>query len=302
MKKLYGVTVAMITPFTEDGRIDHRALTDYTEMLIEKGVDCLYPCGTTGEMVHLSGQERKEIAETVIQAAAGRANVFIHCGAVCQEETEALLKHAYQAGADGVGIVTPMFLGVTDHEMEEYYKRMAGIVSDDFPIYLYNIPQCSANDLKVQTVEKLAEECGNIVGIKYSYPDFLRTLEYLNIPSFSVLHGCDKMFSELLLMGCDGTVSGVAGVFPEPFVEVYKAWKLKSIEEMQKWQRICIRFCDLLRCGSNMSWFKLALELRGMAVGGMRNPQKDLPFSETGRTMQELKVLCEESGISLGLR
>lgn len=301
MKRLYGVTVAMITPFTKDGRIDHRALKDYTEMLIEKGVDCLYPCGTTGEMIHLSGQERREVAETVIQTAAGRVNVFIHCGAVCQKETEALLEHAYRIGADGAGIVTPMFLGVTDYEMEEYYKRMARIVPDEFPVYLYNIPQCSANDLKVRTVEKLAKECKNIIGIKYSYPDFLRTLEYLEIPSFSVLHGCDKMFSELLLMGCDGTVSGVAGVFPEPFVEVYKAWKLKRIEEMQKWQRICIRFCNLLRCGSNMSWFKLALELRGMTAGGMRNPQKNLPFSEADRTMQELKGLCEESGISLRL-
>ena len=50
----------------------------------------------------------------------------------------------------------------------------------------------------------------------------MRTLEYLEIPNFSVLHGCDKMFAELLLMGCDGTVSGVAGVFPQPFVAVYE--------------------------------------------------------------------------------
>ena len=95
MKKLYGVTVAMITPFTEEGNVDVKALEKLTEMLISRGVNCLYPCGTTGEMVHLSEEERKTVAETVIRAASGRANVFIHCGAMTQKETENLVKHAY---------------------------------------------------------------------------------------------------------------------------------------------------------------------------------------------------------------
>ena len=49
MKKLYGVTVAMITPFTEEGNVDVKALEKLTEMLISRGVNCpVYPCGTTG--------------------------------------------------------------------------------------------------------------------------------------------------------------------------------------------------------------------------------------------------------------
>ena len=59
----------------------------------------------------------------MIRAASGRANVFIHCGAMTQKETENLVKHAYEAGADGVGVVTPMFLGVTDKEMTAYYNH-----------------------------------------------------------------------------------------------------------------------------------------------------------------------------------
>lgn len=301
MKKLYGVTVAMVTPFGKDGGVDYGALSELTEKLIQKGVNCLYPCGTTGEMIHLSEAERERIAETVITTAAGRVNVFIHCGAIRQEETEALLHHAYRAGADGAGIVSPMFLGVTKDEMEAYYTELSSIVPKDFPVYLYNIPQCAANNIDPETAMRLAGQCDNIIGVKYSYPDFLETLEYLKIPNFSVLHGCDKMFAELLLMGCDGTVSGVAGVFPEPFVEVYAAWKRKDLEAMQKWQKICIRFCDLLRCGTNMSWFKQALALRGMPVGGMRRPQKDLCPGKTAETMRELSNLCSESGLELNL-
>ena len=249
MKNLYGVTVAMITPFTEEGAVDCHSLSLLTEKLVEKGVNCLYPCGTTG--------------------------------------------------ADGAGIVTPMFLGVTDREMALYYKRMSDIVPEDFPLYLYNIPQCSGNDLKPAAVAQIARDCRNVIGMKYSCPDMLRTLEYLQIPSFSVLHGCDKMFTELLMMGCDGTVSGVAGVFSEPFVAVYDAYLRKDPDEMRRWQEICIGFCDLLRCGSNMSWFKEALKCRGFLAGGMRAPQKDLPAEETRGLKEALAALCEKAGIPL---
>ncbi len=299
MKKLYGVTVAMITPFDERGEVDYEGLARLTRILVEKGVHCLYPCGTTGEMVHLSREERKKIAQTVVKEAEGRANVFVHCGAMKQEDTQELLRHAYEIGADGAGVVTPMFLSVNDREMEEYYCSLARCVPGDFPIYLYNIPQCAGNDLKAGVASRIAERCPNVVGIKYSYADMMRTVEYLSIPDFSVLHGCDKIFASLLTMGCEGTVSGVACVFPEPFVAVYKAYQEGNREKLQQMQKICVKFSDLLRCGSNMSYFKEALKLRGINVGGMRPPQMDLSAEEIRALESELSALCRETGISL---
>lgn len=287
----------MVTPFTEDGKADTGALQNLTDLLIKRGINCLYPCGTTGEMVHLTCEERETIGETVVRAAAGRGTVFLHCGAMREEETRRLLAHAVSCGADGAGIVTPMFLGVNEEEMEAYYDTMAGSVPADFPIYLYNIPQCAGNDLKPEAARRLREKHPNIIGIKYSYPDMLRTLDYLDIPDFDVLHGCDKLFASLLLMGCSGTVSGVAGVFPEPFAAVYEAWKKQDLQAMYRWQKICVKFCDLLRCGSNMAYFKEALRMRGLPVGGMRSPQKDLKKQEVLKLEEQLQALCEESGI-----
>ena len=80
MKKLYGVITAMTTPFTADNKVDVAALEAQTEYLIQKGVQCLYPCGTTGEMYLMSAEERELVAETVVKKAAGRVTVFIHVG------------------------------------------------------------------------------------------------------------------------------------------------------------------------------------------------------------------------------
>lgn len=301
MKKLYGITIAMVTPFDEQDQVDYEALGRLTKFLISKGVNCLYPCGTTGEMLHLSCEERMKIAETVVKTAAGGCNVFIHCGAATEKETIALARHAHAIGADGIGVVTPIFLGVNQRELEEFYLRISASVPDDFPIYLYNIPQCASNDISAESAWKLAERAPNIVGIKYSFADINRTIDYINVMDgrFSVLHGCDRALTALLAMGCDGTVSGAAGVFPEPFVAVYKAFTEGDIKRAQELQRSCVAIVDILRRGANMAYFKAALSLRGIDVHGMRKPQLDLTEEEAAAFEKEICDYCDRYDITL---
>lgn len=300
MKELYGITVAMVTPFTEDNQVHYEGVRQLTEMLIEKGVHCLYPCGTTGEMMRLSVAERKQIAETIIKTAAGRVTVFIHCGCMNQEDTIALVKHAQEAGADGAGVVTPIFFGQNERELEEYYVAVAES-TPDFPVYLYNIPQCSANDLPVSVVEAVRKRCSNVIGIKYSFADINRTIDYINVNdgNFSVLHGCDRTMVSMLATGCKGTVSGISGVFPEPFVAAYQAYQDGDLKKAMSIQKNCVKIVDILRGGSNMSYFKEALKLRGIEAGQMRKPQLDISAAEVAELKAQLEEVCREAGIDL---
>jgi dihydrodipicolinate synthase/N-acetylneuraminate lyase len=303
MKKLFGVTTAMVTPFDEQDKPDVQAIAQLTDMLINHGVSCLYPCGTTGEMLRMSVAERQLVAETVIKTAAKRVPVFIHVGAMRQDDTITLAKHAAQNGADGIGIVTPQFFGCNDDEMTAYFVSVANSVPADFPVYLYNIPQCSANDLKTAVIHRVLQQTKNVVGIKYSYADMARTVEYLNVNAdFSVLHGADKLFASMLTMGCDGTVSGCSCVFPEPYVNVYKNFVSGNLAEAQRWQSIAVRCGDILLNGANMAVFKAALTLRGINSGHMRQPQMDLNEQQIGELNQALTQFCQENGLSLALK
>lgn len=301
MKKLYGVTTAMTTPFERDGNVDHKALAEQAKMLVAKGVHCLYPGGTTGEMLRLSTQERKAVAETVLEAAGGKATVFIHCGAMRQDDTIDLVRHAQRIGADGAGVVTPQFFGLNPREMEEFYVSVAQSVSPDFPIYLYNIPQCAANDISAETAAKIAARCPNVIGIKYSFADINRTFDYLKINNwtFSVMHGCDRVLLAMLSLGCDGTVSGISGIFPEPFVAVYEAYLRHDWEKALEYQRQAARITDILKAGSNMAYFKAALKMRGIDGGHMRLPQLDLPEEEVEALRSEMEAFCRDTGIPL---
>lgn len=302
MKKLFGVTTAMVTPFDSEDKPDLQALAQLTEMLINNGVSCLYPCGTTGEMLRMTVEERKQVAETIIKTANRRVPVFIHVGSMRQNETIELARHAAETGADGIGVVTPQFFGCNDYEMAQYFITVANSVPKDFPVYLYNIPQCAANDIKPAVIQEILAHTENVIGIKYSFADMARTVEYLNITSdFSVLHGADKLFASMLTMGCDGTVSGCSCVFPEPYVNVYKSFLKGDMAETQRWQAIAVRCGDLLLNGANMAVFKAALTLRGINGGHMRKPQQDLNEKQLAELEQAIKKLCEESGIALKL-
>lgn len=291
MKKLYGVITAMTTPFTENGNIDTKAVEAQVDFLIEKGVNCLYPCGTTGEMYLMTPEERELVAETVVKKAAGRVTVFIHVGAMTLEETIRLTKHAHKIGADGVGVVTPSYFTVDDRAMVQYYKDVCSSVPEDFPVYVYVIPQLAHNDISAKTMEIICEECPNVVGVKYSFADMGRVLEYLRVKNgtFSVVFGADSMFLSALAAGCDGTVSGCSGPFPEYFVKVYEEFKKGNIEEARKAQVVATNLAWLMKSGADMSIFKNILKFRGIDGGHMRKPLLDLPEEEVKALFESVK-------------
>ena len=86
MKKFYGVVTPLSTPMCADENVDYDSLESLCHFLIEKGINGLYPNGTTGEVIYLTADERKKILEHVVKAAAGRAVVFSMVGAATTAE------------------------------------------------------------------------------------------------------------------------------------------------------------------------------------------------------------------------
>lgn len=292
MKKLYGVITAMTTPFTQDGRVDTEALEQQVEFLIAKGVNCLYPCGTTGEMYLMHEDDRKLVAETVVRKAAGRVTVFIHCGAMDPDEVVRLCLHAHSIGADGVGVVTPSYFTVTGAAMVEYYRTLCSQLPKGFPVYVYVIPQLAHNDIDGNTMQKIADACpDHVIGVKYSFADMRRFTEYLKVNGghFSVVFGPDDLFLPALVMGADGTVSGCSSCVPEPFVEIYRAFKAGEYEKARAEQLRCFDLVRALKGGADMSVFKNVQTDRGVRGGFMKKPLPDLTDKEIEETLERIR-------------
>lgn len=264
MRLLYGVTVPLVTPLTKERTLDISSLEHLTDFLIEKGIHCLYPGGTTGEMMLMGMEDRKVLAETVVRQTAGRAVVYIQAGAVNQADTITLAKHAVDIGADGIGVVTPVIYKLSDRELVSYYQSVCRSVPSDFPVYLYAIPQCAVNDITPALAEELAETCPNIAGIKYSYPNMSRIQEFMTIRSgsFSVLCGPDELFCATVLTGGAGTVSGNAQVIPEHYVAIWNALERGDIPTAVSLQRKTNQLNQILSNDHNIARYKAALKYR----------------------------------------
>ena len=126
MKNLKGIIPALLTPFTDDNRVNHPVLRELVRLNLEKGVCAFYVGGSTAETFLLSAAERKAVLETVIDETAGRCGVIAHVGAISQDTAIDLAAHAAKAGADAISAIPPFYYPFTFQEIKSYYYGIVG--------------------------------------------------------------------------------------------------------------------------------------------------------------------------------
>lgn len=294
MQKLFGTVVPIITPLTDEDTIDTESLKKLTDHCINHGLQCLYPCGTTGEMMYLTVEERKKIAETVVKHAAGRVPVFVHVGAWNLKDTIELAQHAVSIGADGIGVVTPVFYQLSDKGIADFYIAVAKSIPADFPMYLYGIKQNAINDLTKEACEMVTAQCKNVIGAKYSFPDMTRLQQLMTVNNgdFSVLVGPDHLFQAVVAVGGDGVVSGNAMCIPEHYAAIWDALQKKDMELATKLQRraniLNATMCEI----NNIAAYKVILKEEGIiATTKMRRPMENLTEEQEKILLAKVKEL-----------
>ncbi|HBF30570.1 4-hydroxy-tetrahydrodipicolinate synthase [Rhizobium sp.] len=191
-----GSMPALVTPFTDDGKVDEAAFAAHVEWQISEGSTGLVPVGTTGESPTLSHDEHKRVVDLCIKTAAKRVPVIAGAGSNNTREAIDLAQFAEKAGADGLLVVTPYYNKPTQKGLIAHFSAIAEAVS--LPIIIYNIPPRSVIDMSPETMGKLAKAHSNIVGVK----DATGKLERVSEQRIS----CGKNFIQL--SGEDGTALG----------------------------------------------------------------------------------------------
>lgn len=290
---LRGVIVPLITPYDEHDRLDRAGIVALVDFLVERGVHGLFPGGTTGEGPLLNLDERRALAEAVVEAAADRVPVVVHTGAITTADSIALTRHAQAIGAQAAALIPPFYYRYSDQALLDHVCRVAQAVPE-FPIYLYNHPGVTGYRLSRAWVEQVLACCPNVVGIKDSSGD----LELLG-PGltwrdghFNTAGGSDALFLAVLALGVDACVSGNANVVPELTVALYRAMEVGDLATARTLQQRLDRVRLLLGDGRDLSLFKGILARRGIPV----SPRVRLPLPTASpeiidRCWQELQTL-----------
>lgn len=295
LKKLNGVVCATITPMFTDGTIDLESAGNLYRRLADSGITGLYPNGTNGESLSLSYEERCKLAECCVQENRGRSSVYIQCGAATVEETGKNVRFAMECGADGAGIMTPVFFPVDESGMEAYFDAL---LSDtpDFSAYVYNIPSRSGNDVSPSLLGRLMQKHENLYGIKYSAPDLLRIGEYVHCcetRQTDVLIGCDSLAICCMDLGGAGWVSGPAAAFNECFVRLYR--QIRTNPEKAKETQERISFLSRQLAGiPEIPAIKYLLKKRGIIrQDKCRSPFRELTREEKNRLDRLLEIYLQ---------
>lgn len=291
MKRLRGIVPPMVTPFNKDGQVDWAALDQLTDYLVEGGVHALYPLGTTGEAAFMTIHERQQVAEAVVSRANGAVPVFVQVGAIPTSDAVALARHAADIGADGIAAVTPYYFRYSDDELFGYYEQILRSVPESFPVYLYNIPSNTGNDLKPSVVAELAKKFPSIIGIKNSMGDVDRLRAYRRISvDFSVLVGGDALLSAAYLEGCDGAVSGPSHLAPEQYSALFAALEAGNLSAAAVLQRRVSAICEIAGFG-HVPTIKALMRKMGLPGGYVRAPFRELDDARVAVAVRTLKGL-----------
>ena len=219
--KFQGSYTALVTPF-KAGALDEEAFRALVGWQIGQGSHGLVPVGTTGESPTLSHDEHMRVVEWCVDEAKGRVPVIAGAGSNSTREAVSLARHAEQAGADAVLVVTPYYNKPTQEGLYQHFKAVNDAVG--IPIIIYNIPPRSVIDMSLETMTRLFE-LKNIAGVKDATANLARVSQQRHAmgPDFIQMSGEDMTALAYMAAGGHGCISVVANVAPKPCAELMEA-------------------------------------------------------------------------------
>jgi dihydrodipicolinate synthase/N-acetylneuraminate lyase len=212
--KLRGAIAAAVTPLRDGGtRIDESGVERLVGFLAGGGIDGVLACGTTGEGVLLTPDERRRIVDLMMAARPEGFQVAVHAGAQTTADTVALAGHAQQVGADAVAVIAPPYYPLDDEELFHHFLGAAS-AADPLPFYVYAFVGRSGYRIPPAVVERLRDAAPNVVGMKVSDTPFDEVKPYL-LPGLEVFIGSEPLVLEGFESGAVGAVSGLASAWPD---------------------------------------------------------------------------------------
>jgi 4-hydroxy-tetrahydrodipicolinate synthase len=265
-----GVFPALITPFNADNRIDVTSFRNIVGYVEKGGVAGVVACGTTGESATMSTQEHMDLIDLTVDCA----KTIVIAGTGSNNTTEAveLTRHAYDAGANAVLIISPYYNKPNNAGLIAHFSSIAR--SADISVILYNVPSRTGQDMPLEVIMELAK-IENIIGIKEASGNPVkvsRIIENTVDEDFVVLSGEDGLTLPLMCMGAVGVISVVANVVPEKMVDLVNAVKNNDLKTAQALHYELAPLTRVLFSETNPIPVKRAMDMLGMANGRLRLP------------------------------
>lgn len=280
--KFQGSFPALITPM-KNGAVDEAAYRKFVAWHIKEGSHGLVPVGTTGESPTVTPAEHKRLIEICVEEARGKVPVIAGAGSNNTAEAIEYAAHAKKAGADAALIVVPYYNKPTQEGIYQHYRAIAKAV--DIPIFVYNVPGRTVANCSVETLDRLAKDCPNIVGTKDASADLTRPSRQrlMTGEAFIQLSGEDGTALGFNAHGGVGCISVTANVAPRLCSELQEATLKGDYKKAITLQDRLMPLHHALFVETNPGPVKYAVSLLGHCTPDARLPM--VPVTDSTKEM-----------------
>ncbi len=293
VEQIEGAMPALVTPYESNGNVNVEMIRRLVEFQMDQGCHGFFVCGSTGEGLLLTADERKLVARTVIETVAGHVPVIVHVGAASTREAAGLAADARAAGADAVSSIPPIYYKVGLEGMMRHISAIARAA--DLPTYYYHIPALTGVDLGPQELVDAFTGVDGLAGLKYTDTNmfFLWWITRGSQSGLRVFNGPDQMLFDGLCNGACGGIGSTYNYQAATMAGIFEAVKAGDLDKARTLQEKANRNIKVLfAAGSGVPCEKAILTLAGFDVGPPRSPM--VPFPEA--RMAELRRQLELAG------
>lgn len=283
-----GAGVAIITPFTADGKVNEKVLAEIIEYQISHSTDAIVICGTTGESATLDHNEHTQAIKVAVDVTAGRIPVIAGTGSNDTAYALKLSNDAEKLGVDGLLMVTPYYNKASQEGLIKHFNYVADRVST--PIILYNVPSRTGCEIKPETYAELAkhkmiyaakEATGNLSSIA-------KTISLVP-EDFAIYSGNDDQITPIISLGGKGVISVLSNILPQVAHDIAQSALDGDFKKSAELQLKYLELCNAMFMDVNPIPVKAAMRMMGIDVGPLRLPLCDMTPANTEKLKSVLQ-------------
>lgn len=296
--KFKGMGIALITPFTQEGKVDFVALRRLLDYQLSNGADFLCILATTAETPTLSEEEKKQVKDLIVEKVNGAVPVLMGCGGNCTASVVESIEKGNFDGIDGILSVCPYYNKPSQEGLFQHFKAIANAASKrHLSVVLYNVPGRVGVNMTAETTLRLAAECDNIVAVKEASGNMTQIEDIIkNKPAhFDVISGDDGITFPLITMGAAGVISVIGNALPKEFSRMVRLALNGDYKNALAIHHQFSELFKLLFVDGNPAGVKAMLNSMGLIQNVLRLPlvpSRISTFEKISAIIKELNVKC----------
>lgn len=277
---LKGLISAPFTHTLKNGDIETSKIPEYFQLLLSNNISGAFICGSTGEGVSLTLDEKMEIAEAWASATKNHPDfkVMTLVGGNCIKDAITLAKHAQSVGLYAVAFTSPSYFKPQNVEiLGDICHQIASEISNT-PFYYYHIPVLTEVYFSMfNLLRQIHGKIPNFAGIKFTHEDFMDFSQCVAFENekYDILWGRDECWLSALAAGAKGAVGSTFNYAAPLYHQITEAFENGDLKKAQKLQLMSIEMINLLSKYGGIAVGKSYMKLIGMDLGDFRLPIKN---------------------------